>query len=136
MARRRTLSNHVRGTHSGRIHAGLGTQGNPQPQRIALQNLLDNACKFTRGKPGARVVFDVVEREGKPTYFARDNGVGFDMACAGKLFEAFQRLHDVREFPGTGIGLATVQRVIHRHDGRIRAENAAGRGATFYFTLS
>ncbi len=118
------------------IAADLGAQGDAQLLRIALQNLLDNAWKFTRGKPGVRVVFDVVEREGKPAYFVRDNGVGFDMAYAGKLFGAFQRLHDVREFPGTGIGLATVQRVIHRHGGRIWAESAVGQGATFYFTLS
>jgi len=118
------------------IAGNLKTQGDPRLLRIALQNLLDNAWKFTRGRPGARIVFDVTRHEGKTTYFVRDSGVGFDMAHAGKLFGAFQRLHDAREFPGTGIGLATVQRVIHRHGGRIWAESAAGQGTTFYFTLS
>lgn len=114
----------------------LRAQGDPRLLRIALQNLLDNAWKFTRGKAGVRIVFGVVQDENKPAYFVRDNGVGFDTAYANKLFGAFQRLHDTREFPGTGIGLATVQRVIHRHGGRIWAESAVGEGTTFYFTLS
>ncbi|MHB1141072.1 MAG: PAS domain S-box protein [Sulfuricaulis sp.] len=114
----------------------LRAQGDPRLLRIALQNLLDNAWKFTRGKAGVHIVFGVVQDENKPAYFVRDNGVGFDMAYANKLFGAFQRLHDTREFPGTGIGLATVQRVIHRHGGRIWAESAVGEGTTFYFTLS
>jgi PAS domain S-box-containing protein len=118
------------------IAAELRVQGDARLLRIALQNLFDNAWKFTRGKTGARIVFGVVQNEDKPTYFVRDNGVGFDMAYADKLFGAFQRLHDAREFPGTGIGLATVQRVIHRHGGRIWAESAVDEGATFYFTLS
>jgi len=118
------------------IAADLRVLGDPRLLRIALQNLLDNAWKFTCGRPDARIVFDVTQHQGKPAYFVRDSGVGFDMAYAGKLFGAFQRLHDAREFPGTGIGLAIVQRVIHRHGGRVWAESAVGQGATFYFTLS
>jgi PAS domain S-box-containing protein len=118
------------------IAAELRAQGDPRLLRIALQNLFENAWKFTRGKAGVRIVFGVVQDKDKPAYFVRDNGVGFDMAYADKLFGAFQRLHDAREFPGTGIGLATVQRVIHRHGGRIWAESAVDEGATFYFTLS
>jgi PAS domain S-box-containing protein len=118
------------------VAAELRAQGDPRLLRIALQNLFDNAWKFTHGKTGARIVFGVVQSGEKPTYFVRDNGVGFDMTYADKLFGAFQRLHDTREFPGTGIGLATVQRVIHRHGGRIWAESAVDEGAAFYFTLS
>ncbi len=118
------------------IAAELRVQGDARLLRIALQNLLDNAWKFTRGKTGVRIVFDAVLDEDKHTYFVRDNGAGFDMTYADKLFGAFQRLHDVREFPGAGIGLATVQRVIHRHGGRIWAESTVNEGATFYFTLS
>lgn len=114
----------------------LWVKADPRLLRVALQNLLDNAWKFTHGKKGARISFDVTEMQGKSAYFVRDNGVGFDMAYADKLFGAFQRLHDGLEFPGSGIGLATVQRVIHRHGGRVWAESAVGQGTTFYFTLS
>lgn len=118
------------------ITAELRAHGDPRLLRIAMQNLLENAWKFTRGRDHTRIAFGMVQHEGEPAYFVRDNGAGFDMAYASKLFGAFQRLHDAREFPGTGIGLATVQRVIHRHGGRIWAEGAVGQGATFYFTLS
>ncbi|HVH68612.1 MAG TPA: PAS domain S-box protein [Gemmatimonadales bacterium] len=104
--------------------------------RVVLDNLLGNAWKFTGKRPRAHVELGVTNHDGHPAYFVRDDGVGFDMAYADKLFGAFQRLHGVAEFAGTGIGLATVQRIIHRLGGRIWAESAPGRGATFYFTLS
>jgi light-regulated signal transduction histidine kinase (bacteriophytochrome) len=101
--------------------------------RIALENLMGNAWKFTGKTENARIEFGY--REEDNAYFVRDNGAGFDMAYARRLFGAFQRLHHQRDFPGTGIGLATVQRIIHRHGGRVWAEAAPGQGATFYFTL-
>lgn len=104
--------------------------------RIVMENLLDNAWKFTRINPAARVEVGAADYKGDHTYFVRDNGVGFDMEYAGKLFGAFQRLHAATEFEGTGIGLATVQRIINRHGGQIEAEAVIGQGATFYFTLS
>ena len=117
------------------IAPGLRAQADPRLLRIALENLLSNAWKFTGGRDDAQIAFGRLEHEGTPAYFVRDNGVGFDMTYAGKLFGAFQRLHDAREFPGTGVGLATVQRVIHKHGGRIWAQAAPEKGATFYFTL-
>jgi PAS domain S-box-containing protein len=103
--------------------------------RIVLENLLGNAWKFTSQKPAARIEFRRTIRDGGPAYLVRDNGAGFDMAHANKLFGAFQRLHSATEFPGTGVGLATVQRIIYRQGGRVWAEGEVGRGATFYFTL-
>jgi PAS domain S-box-containing protein len=113
----------------------LKCTGDARLLEIALTNLLDNAVKFTGTCSVARVEFGWTEHEGKPAFFVRDNGVGFDMAYAGMLFGPFQRLHKASEFPGSGIGLATVQRVIHRHGGRIWAEAQVGAGATLYFTL-
>lgn len=107
----------------------------PRLIRVALQNLLENAWKFTSRKPVARIEFGVDATGEKPVYFLRDNGAGFDMAFADKLFVPFQRLHGTSEFPGTGIGLANVQRVIQKHGGRLWAEAAPEVGATFYFTL-
>jgi PAS domain S-box-containing protein len=103
--------------------------------RALVENLLGNAWKFTGNVSAARIEFGETEKEGKRTFFVRDNGAGFDMAFANKLFSPFQRLHSVDEFPGTGIGLATVQRIVQRHGGRIWAEAAVDCGATFYFTL-
>ena len=102
---------------------------------IALTNLLDNAYKFTGKLPQARIEFGQSIIEGKPTYWVKDNGVGFDMEHSKNLFGAFQRMHKQTDFPGTGIGLATVQRIIYRHDGRIWADSKIDQGTTFYFTL-
>jgi light-regulated signal transduction histidine kinase (bacteriophytochrome) len=115
------------------IAEGLVTIGDEGLLRVALENLLGNAWKFTGKKRRARIEFGCAENP--PVYFVRDNGAGFDMADADRLFSAFQRLHAVSDFPGTGIGLATVQRIISRHGGRVWAEAAVGQGATFYFTL-
>lgn len=114
---------------------GLKAHADIRLLRIALENLLGNAWKFTGRRQEAHIEFGASDQNGQPVYFVRDNGAGFDMAYTNKLFGAFQRLHDAHEFPGTGIGLATVQRVIQKHGGRIWAESAVDRGATFYFTL-
>jgi PAS domain S-box-containing protein len=113
----------------------LIVNGDPQLLRIALENLLGNAWKFTSKQEDASIEVGVQNETGEPIYFVRDNGAGFNMAFADKLFGAFQRLHRPSEYPGTGIGLATVQRIISRHGGRIWAESSVGSGATFFFTL-
>lgn len=114
---------------------GLIAAGDARLLTIAFENLLGNAWKFTRLRADARVEVGSLNECGYDTYFVRDNGAGFDMAYASKLFGVFQRLHPAAEFEGTGIGLATVQRVVRRHGGRIWAEGEVGRGATFFFTL-
>ena len=118
------------------ICAELRADGDQKLVRIVLENLLGNAWKFTRGVERARIEVGVRSDTEAATYYVRDNGVGFDMAHANKLFRPFQRLHDEREFAGTGIGLATVQRIVERHSGRIWAEALPGQGATFSFTLA
>ena len=117
------------------IGESMVVEGDKHLLSIVLQNLLDNAWKFTAPRAQAQIEFGMMEQPDERVYFVRDNGVGFDMTYADNLFGPFQRLHSVREFPGTGIGLATVQRIIHRHGGRIWAEAAVDQGATFYFTI-
>jgi light-regulated signal transduction histidine kinase (bacteriophytochrome) len=117
------------------IQPGLVAWGDSHLVRLAMENLLGNAWKFTSKQPAPRIEFGMSRRDGQHVYYVRDNGVGFDMAYSFKLFGAFQRLHAMTEFPGTGIGLATVQRVVARHGGRVWAEAELGKGATFYFRL-
>jgi len=117
------------------IAPGITVDGDARLLQIVLENLLGNAWKYTGKCARARIEFGVSRQDGKVSYYVRDNGAGFDMTYASKLFGAFQRLHTSGEFEGTGIGLATVQRIVHRHGGRVWAEGAVGQGATFYFTL-
>jgi len=118
------------------IEDNLETIGDPKLMRIVIENLLSNALKFTKNKDEAVIQFSSKEEEGETIFFLKDNGIGFDMSFAGKLFKAFQRLHKPDDFEGTGIGLATVNRIIHRHHGRIWAESIEGKETTFYFTLN
>src|SRR5262249_2677669 len=113
----------------------LTVRADPRLINIALENLLQNSVKFTRLQAKPKIEFGTSGENGSRVYFVRDNGVGFNMAYANKLFKPFQRLHDTKEFPGTGIGLALVQRIISRHGGKVWAEAAENAGATFYFTL-
>lgn len=118
------------------IASNLIAKGDPQLLRIVLSNLLDNAWKYTSKRSLAKIEFNVVpDGKSQSTYYVRDNGAGFDLEYAGKLFTAFKRLHSQQEFPGTGIGLATVQRIIYRHGGKVWAEGERDRGATIYFSL-
>lgn len=117
------------------IASDLLVQGDRKLLRIALENLIGNAWKFTSKKEIARVEVGIQDDSGEKIYFIRDNGAGFDMIYKDKLFGVFQRLHITTDYPGTGIGLATVQRMIHRHGGRIWVESAVDQGTTFYFTL-
>lgn len=118
------------------IEPAMASRGDSRLLHVALENLLGNAWKYTARKPVSHIHFGVKTDEPTPVFYVRDDGAGFDMQYAGRLFGAFQRLHPVEEFDGTGIGLATVQRIVHRHGGQVWAEAEAGRGATFYFTLS
>jgi len=118
------------------IQPGATAEGDPGLLRIALDNLLGNAWQSTAAKRrGARIEFGHRDQDGQHVYFVRDNGTGFDMAYEGKLFDVFERLHSDAEFPGTGVGLATVERIVRRHGGRVWAEGRVGEGACFYFTL-
>lgn len=130
----------VRDRYPGRnvqltIEPGMTINGDTRLMRIAMENLLDNACKYTAKAAQANITVGSQPGEHGPVYFVRDNGVGFDMAYSAKLFGPFQRLHTESEFPGTGIGLVTVQRIVARHGGRIWAQAQVNSGATFYFTL-
>jgi signal transduction histidine kinase len=118
-----------------RIQEGLEANADPRLVRVLLDNLLGNAWKYSSKQPKARIDMGYEERDGESVFFVRDNGAGFDMAYAKKLFTPFQRLHTEAQFPGTGIGLAIVHRIITRHGGRVWAESAPDEGATFYFTL-
>jgi light-regulated signal transduction histidine kinase (bacteriophytochrome) len=118
------------------IEGQMTAEGDRGLLRIALQNLLSNAWKYSSKRVEARIEFGrTTDAKGEYIYHVRDNGAGFDPQYADRLFGVFQRLHAASEFPGTGVGLATVQRVIQRHGGRVWAESALDKGATFYFTL-
>jgi len=136
----RSIADQLREIHADRriefaVEPDLKAIGDARLLEVALTNLLGNAAKFTGKRPEARIEFGCVGENGTSTFFVRDNGAGFDMSYARSLFGPFQRLHRASDFPGSGIGLATVQRIIHRHGGRIWAEAQVERGATFYFTL-
>ena len=118
-----------------RIAPGLADSCDPNLLKVVIENLLGNAWKFTGKQEGAIIEFGAAEENGTTAYFVRDNGAGFDMAYSDKLFATFQRLHKDSEFPGTGIGLSLVQRIIHRLGGKVWAKGEVGRGSTFYFTL-
>jgi light-regulated signal transduction histidine kinase (bacteriophytochrome) len=118
------------------IAPGLQATADPPLVRLALQNLIENAWKFTSRRDGSVIeVGQTRDSRGAPAFYVRDNGAGFDPDYAHKLFGPFQRLHALSEFPGTGIGLATVQRIVHRHGGQVWAEGKINHGACFYFTL-
>jgi light-regulated signal transduction histidine kinase (bacteriophytochrome) len=119
----------IRRTRLGQVYA------DPALVRIALSNLISNAIKFSRGRDPAVVEIGRTVQDKETVYFVRDNGAGFDMRYASKLFGMFQRLHGNARFEGSGVGLASVQQIVHRHGGRIWAESTEGQGATFYFTL-
>jgi signal transduction histidine kinase len=118
-----------------RIAGGISVDADPSLMRVVLENLLGNACKYTGKQEEAVIEFGEMERDGKHAFFVRDNGPGFHMADAEKLFIPFHRLPGTADYKGNGIGLATVERIITRHGGRVWAEGEPGRGATFYFTL-
>jgi len=117
------------------IQEGVRANADPQLLRTVMVNLIENAWKFTRKKSDVRIAFGLMKEGGRKVYYIKDNGAGFDMTYANKLFTPFQRLHTPKEFEGTGIGLATVHRIIRRHGGEIWAEGKVDEGATFYFTL-
>lgn len=117
------------------IEDGIVVNGDPALMHLVMQNLMENAWKYSAKTANALIKFGALRSDTETACFVKDNGIGFDMAYADKMFGVFQRLHDSSEFEGTGIGLATVQRIIHRHEGRVWAESVAGQGATFYFTV-
>jgi light-regulated signal transduction histidine kinase (bacteriophytochrome) len=136
----RDIFHRLRQENTGRevdvvIPATLPARGDPVLMAVVMENLLSNAWKYTAKAPHARIeVGSREEADGSTTYFVQDNGAGFDLKYADKLFTPFQRMHRREEFPGSGVGLATVQRIVHRHGGRIWADAKVGEGATFSFT--
>jgi len=137
----RTIEQELRYLHPDRsdvtvrVADGITVSGDRRLLRSVMQNLMGNAWKYTARRERAEIEFGALEQEGKRVYFVRDNGTGFNMRYAGRLFTPFQRLHRAEDFEGIGIGLATAQRIVHRHGGTIWAEAEEGKGATFYFTL-
>lgn len=117
------------------VQDGVVARGDRKMLRVVLDNLIGNAWKYSGKQPLAWITFGKAPSSGGTAYFVKDNGAGFDMAYSQKLFTPFQRLHSEKDFPGTGIGLATVQRIIHRHGGKVWVESEPGKGATFFFTL-
>jgi PAS domain S-box-containing protein len=137
----RSVATELQRTHPDRkvdfvIAPGIIGVGDGSLVRVALENLIGNSWKFTGRLANARIEFGAVDSNGSTVYYVRDNGAGFDMAYVDKLFGAFQRLHTAEEFPGTGIGLPTVQRIVRRHGGTVWAEAGINEGATFWFTLA
>ena len=124
-----------RGGVEWRIGELAPARADPVMLRLVVQNLLDNAIKFSRGRTPPVIEIGCTTDENETVYYVRDNGTGFDMAYVGKLFGVFQRLHRVEEFEGTGIGLANVKRIIERHGGRVWADGRLDKGATFWFAL-
>jgi light-regulated signal transduction histidine kinase (bacteriophytochrome) len=118
------------------VSEGMTTNADPRLMRSLMENLLGNAWKFTRDRSPAVIEVGLMRRDAATIYFVKDNGVGFDMAYVNQLFSPFRRLHKETEFEGTGIGLATVARIVRRHGGRIWADSTLGEGTTFYFTLA
>ena len=136
----RSIADELRTTEPNRtaefvIAPGLQAQGDPRLMRVVLENLLRNAWKFTSKRNGARIEFGRTADNGHSAFFVKDNGAGFDPNYSSRLFGAFQRLHSASEFPGTGVGLATVQRIILRHGGKVWAQGDVDLGATFFFEL-
>ena len=117
------------------IEPGMVTRGDPTLLRLVLENLLGNAWKYSARRAQTRIEFGREMVDGRNTYVVRDNGAGFDMRSAERLFGLFQRLHSASDFPGTGVGLASVRRIVERHGGQIWADGEPGRGAAFFFTL-
>ena len=136
----REIVEHLERAYPGRkveykIEDNLFVKGDTGLLRVVLENLLDNAWKFTAQTEKATVEFGSIKEAGKVVYYVGDNGAGFSMEFNSKLFAAFQRLHEASEFPGTGVGLASVQRIIQRHGGEVWASGEVNKGATFYFTI-
>ena len=136
----RQIVNDLRDTDSNRsvelvVAPGMKANADAHLVRIVMENLLTNAWKYTQNRPNAIIEFNSITQKGNGTFFVRDNGVGFDMQYAANLFKPFHRLHSETEYPGSGIGLATVERIIKRHGGKVWAESEIGKGSTFYFTL-
>jgi signal transduction histidine kinase len=119
-----------------RIEPDLSVEGDPTLLRMVLENLLGNAWKYSGGKACTCIRFESKQEAGRRVFVVADQGAGFDMRFADKLFNAFQRLHSAGDFPGHGIGLASVRRIVRRHGGEVWAEGAVGEGASFYFTLA